>query len=126
MPRLLAETLRRKMKIPGLLHCRSRRIPCVAKPSREPSERALRQAKKNVEQYYAVVGVTEDLGAFFRLLQYRFPRFFRGAERIYQHNGETLYYSRPKKPEIFLFTETHDLMNVLSVHVNYVSFNIFW
>ncbi len=57
-------------------------------PTSVSSERALQQAKHNVVYHYAVVGVTDDLAAFFRVLQYRFPHFFKDSEQTYWKNGE--------------------------------------
>jgi dermatan/chondrotin sulfate uronyl 2-O-sulfotransferase UST len=44
----------------------------------------LQIAKQNVERYYTVVGITEDLESFFQLLEHYFPEMFRGAVDVYR------------------------------------------
>lgn len=43
----------------------------------------LAKAKTNVQQHYAVVGLYEDLGSFFKVLEVVSPRVFSGAGSIY-------------------------------------------
>lgn len=40
---------------------------------------ALEEAKRNLQRYYLLVGVTEELAEFVQILQIVFPRFFKGA-----------------------------------------------
>ena len=55
--------------------------------SRTSSKTSLQQAKRHVEQYYAVVGLNEDLDSFFQVLEWTLPEFFTGARQEY-HNGQ--------------------------------------
>jgi hypothetical protein len=49
---------------------------------REPGSRwALEQAKFNVANHYALVGITTRLPEFIRVLEAMFPRLFAGAEK---------------------------------------------
>ncbi|XP_069989574.1 heparan sulfate 2-O-sulfotransferase pipe-like isoform X2 [Penaeus vannamei] len=47
------------------------------------TEAALQMAKENVERYYSVVGVVEDLNVTLAVLEHYVPRFFRGATDLY-------------------------------------------
>lgn len=44
---------------------------------------ALERAKSNVERYYPVVGVLEELNSTLTVLEKRLPYFFRGVKDIY-------------------------------------------
>lgn len=44
---------------------------------------ALQKAKNNIERYYAVVGVVEELNITLRVLEASLPRFFKGAVEVY-------------------------------------------
>ena len=47
------------------------------------SARALQQAKSNVEHFYAVVGVLEELDKTYAVMEQLLPTFFRGLrERL--------------------------------------------
>jgi hypothetical protein len=46
-------------------------------------QRALERAKANVERYFPVVGILEELNATLALLENRLPYFFRGVQEIY-------------------------------------------
>ncbi|KAF0296222.1 Heparan sulfate 2-O-sulfotransferase pipe [Amphibalanus amphitrite] len=48
------------------------------------SEVAMQKAKRNVEKYYAVVGVLEEMNKTLTVLEHYIPRFFAGASDIYQ------------------------------------------
>ncbi|KAK4313053.1 hypothetical protein Pmani_015574 [Petrolisthes manimaculis] len=47
------------------------------------SESALRQAQHNVEAWYAVVGVLEDINSTLTVLHHKLPQFFYGVTDIY-------------------------------------------
>ena len=49
------------------------------------NENSLQIIKQNVERYYTVVGIAEDLESFFDLLEYRYPKTFRGALNVYRN-----------------------------------------
>ena len=59
---------------------------------REPgNEEALVQAKRNLVEHYALVGLTERLPDFIALLEHTFPRFFKGALDYYSSlDGKTV------------------------------------
>ena len=44
---------------------------------------ALDKAKSNIEKWYPVVGVLEDLQTTFLVLENRIPKFFHGITKIY-------------------------------------------
>ncbi len=48
------------------------------------SREALARAKRNVEERYAVVGVTEDFHKSLRVLEAYVPRYFAGAGAMYE------------------------------------------
>ncbi|XP_074594933.1 heparan sulfate 2-O-sulfotransferase 1-like [Brevipalpus obovatus] len=52
------------------------------------SEWALREAKRNLDQYL-VVGVTEQMHEFIALLEYVLPNFFRGALQEYEKGNKS-------------------------------------
>ena len=45
---------------------------------------SLERAKANVEKYYSVVGILEDLPNFFKTIEYVFPQYFTGATKRFQ------------------------------------------
>ncbi|XP_047475947.1 heparan sulfate 2-O-sulfotransferase pipe-like [Penaeus chinensis] len=47
------------------------------------TQAALQKAKENVERYYSVVGVLEELNVTLAVLEHYIPRFFRGARDLY-------------------------------------------
>ncbi len=47
---------------------------------------SLKMAKRNIEKYYAVVGLTEEMEATFKLLEWVIPSFFRGSTIVYKGN----------------------------------------
>ncbi|CAG0925837.1 unnamed protein product, partial [Notodromas monacha] len=63
-------------------------------------------AKANVEKHYAVVGVLEDFNKTLAVLSHYVPKFFRGAARLYEDQGDDLpgaeknWYKRPVSQEI--------------------------
>lgn len=59
---------------------------------------ALVRAKQNVEQYYTVLGLTEDLRSFFKLLELHYPRMFMGGSKRFKKVAPLNVNSkRPKK-----------------------------
>jgi heparan sulfate 2-O-sulfotransferase HS2ST1 len=48
------------------------------------NEWALTEAKKNLIDHYFLVGVTEELGDFIKLLEVSLPNFFHGASSHYE------------------------------------------
>lgn len=44
---------------------------------------ALNQAKENVEHYYPVVGVLEELNSTLEVLESKLPYFFKGVLNLY-------------------------------------------
>lgn len=50
-----------------------------------PSFQSLSEAKRNVERYYALVGLTENISAFMSLLEHIVPQYFKSARRVYEH-----------------------------------------
>ena len=52
------------------------------------SETAMQKAKRNVEKYYAVVGVLEEMNKTLAVLEHYSPRFFAGAAEIYQGEAQ--------------------------------------
>jgi dermatan/chondrotin sulfate uronyl 2-O-sulfotransferase UST len=47
------------------------------------SEECLRQAKENVERYYSVVGVVEDMNKTLAVMERELPDIFSGASSLY-------------------------------------------
>lgn len=43
----------------------------------------MQKAKENVEKYYAVVGVLEELNMTLTVLEHYLPKFFAGALDVY-------------------------------------------
>ncbi len=56
---------------------------------RNISSSTLKKAKQNIEKYYAVVGVLEQLEEFLFTLEGVLPRFFSGALDLYEIQGLT-------------------------------------
>ncbi|KAJ8967668.1 hypothetical protein NQ314_002706 [Rhamnusium bicolor] len=63
------------------------------------NEWALQTAKNNVERYYPVVGVLEELNATLEILEHNIPYFFKGAQRVY-HRDLLKIYKIKKKSEV--------------------------
>ncbi|XP_012262589.2 heparin sulfate O-sulfotransferase [Athalia rosae] len=53
------------------------------------SQWALAEAKRNLEQHYLLVGVTEELSDFVQILQAILPRFFKGAYHHFTDNSKS-------------------------------------
>jgi len=47
------------------------------------NEKALKQAKANVDRYFKVVGVLENLNETLAVLETRIPRYFDGLQDMY-------------------------------------------
>ncbi|XP_017957434.1 heparan sulfate 2-O-sulfotransferase pipe-like isoform X4 [Drosophila navojoa] len=62
-----------------LFFCGQQRALCMPFNSRS----AMQQAKRNVEQHYAVVGTWEDTNTTLRVLEAYIPRYFAGATDLY-------------------------------------------
>ncbi|XP_060528607.1 uronyl 2-sulfotransferase-like isoform X3 [Cylas formicarius] len=61
------------------------RDPVEKVMTREPNNAwALKTAIENVEKYYPVVGVLEELNATLHVMEKQIPYFFKGAKDIYQ------------------------------------------
>ncbi len=59
------------------------------------SERALRQAKENVERYYSVVGVIEEVNKTLAVLEAAIPEVFSGtAHKLFGAEGRPVGRSR--------------------------------
>lgn len=50
---------------------------------------ALEEAKRNLQRYYFLVGVTEELNEFVEVLENVLPRFFKGAYNFFLHNNKS-------------------------------------
>jgi len=72
------------------------------------SEWALAQAKHNLVNNYAVVGVTEELDSFVQVLEHLFPTFFNGATQFLEQSGKAHIKKTRHKDEIS--EETTDKM----------------
>jgi hypothetical protein len=57
------------------------------------NQKALERAKANVERYFPVVGILEELNVTLAVLENRLPYFFRGLQKIYFQDlmGKMLY-----------------------------------
>jgi len=64
------------------------------------SEWALAQAKSNLVNKYAVVGVTEEMDSFVQVLEFLFPTFFKGATEFLQQSGKAHIKKTRHKDEI--------------------------
>ncbi|XP_066145033.1 uronyl 2-sulfotransferase-like isoform X2 [Euwallacea fornicatus] len=60
---------------------------------------ALGRAKENVEKYYRVVGVLEELNTTLSVLEDQIPQFFKGTMMTYERSLLDIY-KRKKNPEI--------------------------
>ncbi len=52
-------------------------------PYRRPGVQSLEQAKRNVVDFYPVVGIMENLTGFFQVLEHLIPEMFASASRIF-------------------------------------------
>ncbi|XP_014224645.1 heparan sulfate 2-O-sulfotransferase hst-2-like [Trichogramma pretiosum] len=72
--------------------------------SERNNEWALEQAKKNVLQWYPVVGVLDNMNETIRCLEQTFPLFYEGAALVYEKIrpkvAKTLFDYPPVKPNI--------------------------
>ncbi|XP_069691141.1 uronyl 2-sulfotransferase-like [Periplaneta americana] len=60
-------------------------------------QRALERAKANVERYFPVVGILEELNATLALLENKIPYFFRGIQTIYFEDLMEPHHNRNRK-----------------------------
>jgi len=60
------------------------------------NEFALHRAKRNVLNYYFLVGTTEKIGNFVEILDKILPRIFKGADRMF-NSGEGVHIRKTKK-----------------------------
>ena len=61
---------------------------------------ALKLAKSNVEKYYAVVGVLENMEDTLRVLEQYVPDFFDGALKVYQASPKKKTNQNMLKPQV--------------------------
>ena len=45
---------------------------------------------RNVERFYAVVGIAEELPGFMQVLEYMAPRYFTRAHNVFIKNGKSV------------------------------------
>jgi dermatan/chondrotin sulfate uronyl 2-O-sulfotransferase UST len=50
------------------------------------SKWALNKAKENIENWFPVVGILEDLETTFVILENKLPQFFQGLSKLYYEN----------------------------------------
>lgn len=43
----------------------------------------MQKAKENVERYYPVVGILEEINATLEVFEHTLPYFFKGVQRVY-------------------------------------------
>ena len=55
---------------------------------RVPCAEALQRAKRNVELYYAAVGVVDDFKGFLSVLEVLLPIYFANSVRVYEQRGK--------------------------------------
>ena len=74
---------------------------CGHGPScKKDSSHSLQIAKQNVMKYYRVVGLTEDIESFFKLLEIYYPDMFRDAVNIYRNQPSRNVDSKKKDHEL--------------------------
>ncbi|XP_044732111.1 uronyl 2-sulfotransferase-like [Chrysoperla carnea] len=61
------------------------------------NEWALQRAKNNVERYYPVVGVLEELNSTLRILESKLPYFFKGIQKVYFDELMKPHYNKNRK-----------------------------
>lgn len=52
----------------------------------------MQRAKRNVENYYSVIGTWEETNITLTVLEHYIPRFFSGATEAYYRNTFFLFY----------------------------------
>ena len=52
------------------------------------SPEALQRAKENVEKFYKVVGITENINMTLQVLEHEMPEYFEGGSHIYHTDEE--------------------------------------
>jgi dermatan/chondrotin sulfate uronyl 2-O-sulfotransferase UST len=87
--------------------------------------RSLERAKTNVERYFPVVGILEELNATLAVLENQLPYFFRGLQKIYfQDLMEPHHNSNRKRPHHISDATRRYLEKVL--HVEYEFYYWLW
>lgn len=79
----------------------------------EQTSEALNQAKQNVVQYFAVVGLAEDLETFFSVLEFLLPQYFTGASQAYSDSKKSLLSQFKTKRKVAPSEKTRDIMKTL-------------
>lgn len=51
---------------------------------------ALEIAKKNVEKYYTVVGITENMDMTLTVAEKKMPQYFKGARKVYFNDPDVI------------------------------------
>lgn len=62
-----------------------------------PSERSLEQAKRNVIDYFVVVGYLEEIYKFVEVLEFLWPRMFKDALSVYRNMSAETLHKKSKK-----------------------------
>ena len=68
---------------------------------------ALQQAKRHLSDQYLLVGVTEEIEMFIRILEYSLPTFFKGATEKYLKGTSTIFHNIIKNFENVFLTRKH-------------------
>ena len=72
------------------------------------NSKALALAKRNVEKYYAVVGVLEKMQESLEVLENYVPAFFKNARNVYQKMLKETHINRNKqKPKVPQYVKNH-------------------
>ncbi|EEB17124.1 Uronyl 2-sulfotransferase, putative [Pediculus humanus corporis] len=85
-------------------------------------EWALRKAKENVENYFPVVGILEELNMTLAVLESKLPMFFKGVQNVYfnellePHKNKNKW--KPKPPPFNQFVRSH-LKNQLNYEYDF-------
>lgn len=61
---------------------------------------ALSQAKRNIEKYYAVVGILEDLKSSISAFEHVIPHFFKGMFKEYEESEKKVRNRNPKRKPV--------------------------
>ncbi|KAJ9587280.1 hypothetical protein L9F63_019194 [Diploptera punctata] len=69
-------------------------------------QRSLDAAKENVERYFLVVGVLEELNATLTLLEHKLPYYFKGVQHMYYNELKEPHRNKNKKHSNSVTRET--------------------
>ena len=90
------------------------------------SKEALKEAKRNVEKYYAVVGVTEEMETSMIVFEKFIPKYFRNALRFYHefmratnNQGRNMNIFRPARISQYIINQ---LMTNFSLEIDFYTF----